>query len=131
MLQAGVKNYKQNQVETSSPEELTLLLYNGAVTFAKRAKQAIENKDVNQAHQYITRVQDIIDELIITLDRKYPISEQLLSLYDYLKRRLVEANISKNVAILEEVEGFFVEFRDTWKQAITLARSQKQQGATK
>jgi flagellar protein FliS len=126
MFQPAAKSYKQNQVETASPEELTLMLYNGAITFVKRAKQAIGNKDFNQAHQYNIRVQDIVDELIITLDRKYPISEQLLSLYDYLKRRLVEANIAKDVSILEEVEGFFVEFRDTWKQAMALARSQKQ-----
>ncbi|MEW9702566.1 flagellar export chaperone FliS [Paenibacillus sp. SI8] len=126
MIQPAAKGYKQNQVDTAPSEELTLMLYNGAITFTKRAKQAIENKDYNHAHQHITRVQDIVDELIITLDRKYPISEQLLLLYDYMKRRLIEANVSKDVSILEEVEGFFMEFRDTWKQAIALARSQKQ-----
>lgn len=126
MYQPAANSYKQNSVETATPEDLTLMLYNGAITFVKRAKQAIENKDFNKAHLHNTRVQDIVDELIITLDRKYPISEQLLSLYDYLKRRLVDANISKDLTILEEVEGFFVEFRDTWKQAMILARSQKQ-----
>ncbi|MDU0205702.1 MULTISPECIES: flagellar export chaperone FliS [Paenibacillus] len=126
MIQPAAKSYKQNQVDTAPSEELTLMLYNGAITFVKRAKQAIADRDYNHAHQHITRVQDIVDELIITLDRKYPISEQLLLLYDYLKRRLVESNVSKNISILEEVEGFFMEFRDTWKQAITLARSQKQ-----
>lgn len=125
MIQPAAKSYKQNQVDTSSPEELTLMLYGGAITFLKKAKQAISEKNMNKAHQFITRVQDIIDELIITLDRKYPIATQLLALYDYLKRRLIEANISKDVAILDEVEGFVMEFRDTWKQAITLARSQR------
>ncbi|MCZ8514886.1 flagellar export chaperone FliS [Paenibacillus filicis] len=126
MIQSSANSYKQNQAETAPPESLTLMLYNGAITFIKRTKQAIESKDLSLAHHYNTRVQDIVDELIITLDRKYPISEQLLALYDYMKRRLIEANISKDVAILEEVEGFFVEFRDTWKQAMVLARSQKQ-----
>lgn len=125
MIQPAAQSYKQNQVDTSSPEELTLMLYGGAITFTKKAKQAISDKNLNQAHQFITRVQDIIDELIITLDRKYPISAQLLALYDYLKRRLIEANISKDVTILDEVEGFLMEFRDTWKQAIVLARSQR------
>jgi flagellar protein FliS len=126
MLQPAANSYKQNQMETAPPEELTLMLYNGAITFIKRTKQAIKNKDLSTAHQYNMRVQDIVDELIITLDRKYPISEQLLALYDYLKRRLIDANISKDVSVLEEVEGFFVEFRDTWKQAMVIARSQKQ-----
>ncbi|MFC5700870.1 flagellar export chaperone FliS [Cohnella faecalis] len=126
MLQPAVNSYKHNQVETAPPEDLTLMLYNGAIMFVKRAKQAIEKKDLNHAHHYNTRVQDIVDELIITLDRKYPISEQLLALYDYLKRRLIEANVSKEIAVLDEVEGFLSEFRDTWKQAMVLARSQKQ-----
>ncbi|MZQ85770.1 flagellar export chaperone FliS [Paenibacillus sp. 5J-6] len=125
MIQPAANSYKQNQVDTSSPEELTLMLYGGAITFLKKSKQAISDKNMNKAHQFITRVQDIIDELIITLDRKYPIAAQLLALYEYLKRRLIEANISKDVAILDEVEGFLMEFRDTWKQAITLARSQR------
>lgn len=125
MIQPAANSYKQNQVDTSSPGELTLMLYGGAITFLKKSKQAISDKNMNKAHQFITRVQDIIDELIITLDRKYPIAAQLLALYEYLKRRLIEANISKDVAILDEVEGFLMEFRDTWKQAITLARSQR------
>lgn len=125
MTQRSAQNYKQNQVETAPAEELTLMLYNGAISFVKRTKQAIGNNDFNYAHQHNIRVQDIVDELIITLDRKYPISEQLLLLYEYMKRRLIEANISKDTAILDEVESFFVEFRDTWKQAMTLARSQR------
>lgn len=126
MSQLVTNSYKQNQVETATTGELTLMLYNGGVRFIKRAIEAINNKDINQAHQYITRVQDIVDELIITLDRKYSISEQMLLLYDYMNRRLIEANVSKNISILEEIEGLFIEFRDTWKQAMVLARIQKQ-----
>jgi len=126
MFQTAAQNYKQNQVETATPEELTLMLYNGAIMIVKRAKQAIEEKDLNQAHQLNTRAQDIINELIITLDRKYPVAEQMLLLYDYMKRRLIEANIKKDISILEEVEGFLIEFRDTWKQAMLIARNQKE-----
>lgn len=124
MFQGAAQQYKQNQVETSSPEELTLMLYNGAITFIKQAQQAIETKDFNSAHHFISRSQDIVIELILGLDRNYPIAEQLLLLYDYLKRRLIEANVAKDIAILEEVKDFFIEFRNTWKEAIILARSQ-------
>jgi flagellar secretion chaperone FliS len=126
MLQSTAQNtYKQNQVGTATPEELTLMLYEGAIKFIKRGKQAIHDKDYNKAHDFITRVQDIVSELIITLDRKYPVAEQMLLLYDFMKHRLIEANIKKEIAILEEVEEFFVEFRDTWKQAMLIARSQQ------
>jgi len=125
MANTAVNMYKQNSVETAPREDLTLMLYNGAIKFIKRAKQAIEEKDFNNAHQFNIRAQDIVNELIITLDRSYPIAEQMLPLYEFFKRRLVEANVAKDVAILDEIEGFFTEFRDTWKQAMVIARSQK------
>jgi len=126
MIQSAAQNtYKKNQVGTATPEDLTLMLYEGAIKFIKRAKQAIEEKDFNKAHELNTRVQDILSELIITLDRKYPIAGQMLQIYDYLKRRLIEANVKKETEILDEVEEFFAEFRDTWKQAMLIARSQQ------
>ncbi|MFD2369382.1 flagellar export chaperone FliS [Brevibacillus sp. GCM10020057] len=126
MIQSAAQNtYKQNQFGTATPEELTLMLYEGAIVFIKRAKQAIQDNNSNQAHNLITRVQDILSELIITLDRKYPIAENMLLLYDYMNSRLIEANIKKDRAVLDEVEGFFQEFRETWKQAMILARAQK------
>ncbi|GAA4718756.1 flagellar export chaperone FliS [Brevibacillus fulvus] len=126
MYQTSAQNaYKQNQFTTATPEDLTLMLYEGAIKFTKRSKQAIEAKNFNKAHDYNTRVQDIISELIITLDRQYPIAEQMLLLYDYMRRRLIEANVKKDVTILDEVEGFLQEFRDVWKQAMLIARSQK------
>lgn len=129
MLQTTAQNvYKQNQFGTAAPEELTLMLYEGALKFIKRAKQAIEVKDYNQAHAMNMRVQDIVDELIITLDRSYPVAEQMLLLYDYMKRRLIEANVKKDKVVTEEVEEFFIEFRNTWKQAMLISRSQKNKG---
>jgi flagellar protein FliS len=117
--------YQTNSVTTATPGELTLMLYNGAIKFIKQTKAAISEKKLDKAHEYNVRVQDILNELIITLDRKYPIAEQLLLMYDYLLRRMIEANLHKDTAILDEVEGFFVQFRDTWKQAMTLAKSQE------
>ncbi|WP_139491168.1 flagellar export chaperone FliS [Brevibacillus dissolubilis] len=116
--------YQKNQVTTAAPGELTLMLYNGAIRFAKQAKQAIESKDIPKAHESIIRIQDIINELVASLDRQYPISEQFLVLYDYLLHRTIEANSRKDIAILDEVEEFFVQFRDTWKEAMALAKKQ-------
>jgi len=74
------------------------------------------------ANQYNIRVQDIISELIITLNRDIPISAQLLTLYEYMHYRMVEANIRKDVSILNEVEDMFIQFRDTWKEAMLLVK---------
>lgn len=115
--------YQTNAVTTATPGELTLKLYNGAIKFLKQSKASIEEKDFSKANEYNIRVQDIINELIITLNRDIPISTQLLTMYDYLLRRLIEANIKKDIVILSEVEDFLVQFRDTWKDAIQLVKA--------
>jgi flagellar protein FliS len=116
--------YQTNSINTASPGELTLMLYNGAIKFIKQAKAAISEKNIGKAHENILRVQDILNELIVTLDRSYPISEQFYQMYDYMLRRMIDANVRKDISILEEVEDFFVQFRDTWKEAMVLAKNQ-------
>ena len=122
--QQPLQAYQNNSVNTATPGELTLMLYNGALKFLKQTKASISEKKWDKAHEYNMRVQNIIQELIITLDRTYPIAEQLLSLYEYVQSRLVEANIKKETSILDEVEGLLTQFRDTWKQAMVLNKAQ-------
>jgi flagellar protein FliS len=123
-MNTAAQKYQNNQVTTAIPGELTLMLFNGAIKFIKQTKLAVQEKQLDKAHQFNIRVQEIISELLITLDRSFPISEQLLIMYDYMNRRMIEANINKDVAILDEVEGLFVQFRDTWKEAMILSKQQ-------
>ena len=114
----------EDKVMTATPEELTLMLYEGGIKFLNKAIIAVEKKDITAAHAAILRVQDIIREFQLTLDHKYPISQDLDALYDYMHRRMVDANVSKDkdLDILNEVLGMFREFRDTWKEAMKLAK---------
>ena len=57
----------------------------------------------------------------------YEISKQILPLYEYMNRRLIEANIKNDVEIVDEVIGLVTEFRDTWKEVIKLNRQQQYQ----
>ncbi|KQU20258.1 MULTISPECIES: flagellar export chaperone FliS [Peribacillus] len=119
------QSYQQNSVNTASPGELTLMLYNGCLKFITLGKKAIAEKNFQEKNMNLIKAQKIIQELMVTLKMDLAISKELLSLYDYLNRRLIEANIKSDLDILEEVEGFVMEFRDTWKEAIQLNR-QKQ-----
>ncbi|KON66963.1 flagellar biosynthesis protein FliS [Peribacillus butanolivorans] len=119
------QSYQQNSVNTASPGELTLMLYNGCLKFITLSKKAIAEKNFQEKNTNLIKAQKIIQELMVTLKMDLAISKELMSLYDYLNRRLIEANIKSDLDILEEVEGFVMEFRDTWKEAIQLNR-QKQ-----
>lgn len=123
--------YKENSVYTASPEELTLMLYNGLVKFIMQAQAAVEEKNIMKANNCIIRAQDIIVEFQTTLDMQYEVSKNLMSLYDYIYRRLVQANIKKDKDILEEILGLAKELRDTWSQAMKLAKQQRPQQLAK
>lgn len=114
--------YENNVAHTATKEELTLMLYNGALKFTNQAISAIEKGDLMKGHELIMRVQDIIREFQITLNKDIEISKYFDSMYDYMHNRLVEANISKDVEILKEVRDFIRQFRDMWKEAMKAAR---------
>jgi flagellar protein FliS len=126
----GYNKYQNNTINTASPQELTLMLYNGAIKFCNQAIVSIDNKEMEKAHNYIIRVQDIIQEFIITLDDKYPVSESFRQMYEYINERLVDANINKDKETLNEVLDFLRELRDTWKEAMILAKTPKKNDVT-
>lgn len=117
--------YKNQQIMTASPQELTLMLYNGAIRFVGESIQAIEMNDMQKAHKANMRAQDIVREFMNTLDMRYEVSKGLDQLYDYIEYRLIQANIKKDKAQLEEAKGLLTELRDTWYQAMKLARGQQ------
>lgn len=107
--------YKQNSVNMASKEQLLLMLVDGAVKYTKIARLAIEKKDIQRAHKELVRVQDIFTELIVTLDRNSGnFANDLLNLYDFIKSKLVEANLKKDVKIIDEVLPLIEEIRDMW-----------------
>lgn len=110
--------YNTSKVLTASPAELTLMLYEGAIKFCNIAIVGIEQKDITKAHTNILKVQRIIDEFRSTLDRKYPVAEDFDRVYVYLLRRLLEANMKKDKAILEEVNMHLRSMRDNWKEVM-------------
>jgi flagellar secretion chaperone FliS len=119
------QSYQVNSVQTASPGELTLMLYNGCLKFIKFARKAIEEKNIEEKNTNLLKAQNIIQELMVTLNMDYDVAKNMMAMYDYIHRRLIEANLKNDVEILDEVEGYVTEFRDTWKQVIQLNRQQQ------
>jgi len=117
--------YKENSVKTASPEELTLMLYNGALKFINKGKMGIEAKNIQDANEGINRAQDIIHELNNSLNMDYEMSDNMRSLYTYILEKLVEGNLQKKVEPLDEAKGMVTELRDTWKEAMKIAKGKR------
>ena len=114
--------YKNSKVLTASPAELTLMLYEGAIKFCNIAILAIEQKEIEKAHINIRKAQKIIEHLMVTLDMKYPVAKDFDNMYQYLLRRLSEANISKDPEILKEILTHLHAIRDNLKEVIRINR---------
>lgn len=116
--------YKNNSVNYASKEQLLLMLVDGAVKYAKIGRQAILDKDISKAHTNIVKTQDVFYELMVSLDVKQAgeWGQQLMSIYDFIVRRLGEANIKKSVEIMDEIIPLVEDVRDTWNEAYKLSK---------
>lgn len=121
MVNNGYNQYLRSKIMTASKAELTLMLYDGAIKFCNIAIMCIEKKDVPGANTNIKKTEAIIDEFLSTLDEKYSVSQDFKTVYEYLHRRLVEANLKKDPEILEEVLGHLRVMRETWKEVMRTA----------
>ena len=117
-LQNPYEQYQRNKILTATPAEVTLMLYEGAIKFCNIAIMAIEHGEIEKAHVNIKKTQRIIEEFRNTLDHKYPVAEDFDRIYVYLLQRLLQANIKKDTAILEEVNTHLRGVRDTWKEVM-------------
>ncbi|MHC1749819.1 MAG: flagellar export chaperone FliS [Cellulosilyticaceae bacterium] len=110
--------YQNNSIMTASGPELTLMLYNGAIKFCNQAKEAIEIKNLQKAHENIIKTENIIEELRITLKKDLPIAKDMDNMYMFINDLLVKANMKKDVNMLEDATFLIKEFRDAWKEAM-------------
>ncbi|MBU5483071.1 flagellar export chaperone FliS [Clostridium sp. MSJ-11] len=117
--------YKNNSVNFASKEQLLLMLLDGAVKFSKIAKNAIVEKDVKKAHENIIKTENIFYELVASLDveRAGSWGGSLVQIYEFIIQRLVDANIKKDVAIMDEVIPLIEEVRDTWEEAYKISKT--------
>ncbi len=118
--QNGYATYQRSRIMTASPAELTLMLYDGAIKFCNIALVGMENKDIEKTHNNIVKARNVIDELLSTLNHKYPVAKDFENVYTYIRELLTEANVKKDPEILNmaltEIRGM----RDTWKEVMRL-----------
>jgi flagellar protein FliS len=120
----GAKSYKQTAIKTATPEQVLLLLYEGAIKSAKLAKQAMLQKQVAEKCKHITKVHDIVMELRNSLDHaKGPdVSAQLDSLYDFCITHLLKANLNNDEVAIDGVIKVLNTLYEGWVSAVDEVR---------
>lgn len=126
-----VNQYLTNTVQSASPEQLMLMLYDGAIRFISLAIQAIENGVIDKRAYYINKTSAIVTEFAATLDHSInpKLAEDLDALYSYMLNRMLEANLKNDTKPLIEVKKMLADLRATWAQAIDLNKQDLREAA--
>lgn len=114
--------YQASKIQTASPAELTLMLYEGAIKFCNVALMALEEGDMEKVSYNIIKAENIINEFLATLNHKYEVAKDFEIVYHYINDRLVEANIKKEKEPLEEALTHLRDMRNNWKEIMKVAK---------
>jgi len=112
----GSAIYKANQILNASPKKLIILLYEGCIKNLKLAELHIAEKNIEKTNQALIKAQDIIAELMNTLDfeKGGEVAENLYRMYEYLASELIKANVTKDVEDVKRNRQLVEELRDAW-----------------
>jgi flagellar protein FliS len=124
--------YLRAKVQTATPEQLQLMLYDGAVRFAEQGRQALADKDFDRSFDRLSRAQRIVGELQQALrpDRAPDVCKNMDALYTFIYMRLVEANATQDPALVDEATGLLKYQRETWVLLMQQTTRQKQTAAS-
>ncbi|MGE4580266.1 MAG: flagellar export chaperone FliS [Desulfuromonadales bacterium] len=126
-MNAYMNQYQSTQVQTASPEQILIMLYDGAIRFSRQATEFMQAGQMTAKAEKISRVIAIVSELANTLDHEIggEIAEELDALYNFMIRELTQANLHNDAAKLTVVENLLSDLRETWMQAIEINRQEK------
>jgi len=121
----GLQAYRQTEAQASSPLELVVMLYDGALRFTAEARQAIERGDLPARRTAIDRTLAIIIHLQSTLDLEQggAIAADLHRLYDYVSRRLLDASMQNSVTPIDEARKVLQSLREGWQGAARASKA--------
>jgi flagellar protein FliS len=114
---ASPNAYRENSIMTASPEQLVVMLYDGAGRFLRQAEGSMTDGSWMQASEKLSRAEAIIDELLATLDMDAgEVADRLQSIYVFCKTRLIEARIERDSVRVDQVARLLGELREAWSQ---------------
>ena len=117
-----IKQYQTNNITTATPEKLMIMLFDGAIQFLQKAKTAIEEKNLQERSKNIESARKIIRELMRTIDLENgnDVSKSLFRFYNKMAMKLIKANVSREVSLINEVIEDLTNIRWGFQKAIEI-----------
>ncbi len=114
--------YKKQSLQTLTPMEIVVKLYDEAEKQMNIAINSIGEKNYEQANKSLQKTQDIVNALRSVLDMSIPMSKDLDALYDFFNRQLVTANMKKDTKMIKELIPLFADLRDAFAQVAAMPK---------
>ena len=117
-----IKQYQTSNITTATPEKLMIMMFDGAIQFLQKAKNAIEEKKFQERSQNIEMARKIIREFMrsIDLENGNDVSKSLFKLYNKMAMKLIKANVSRNTVLIDEVMEDLTNIRWGFQKAIDI-----------
>ena len=127
MIPQAAQKYLRTKVLTATPEQLQMMLFDGAIRFCEQARLALQKKNFEQSYQALTKAQAIVNQLICALkpDVLPDLCKRLKGLYAFAYRRLVDANLNHRMESLDEALNVLKFQRETWAMLMENLGKQK------
>lgn len=128
----GVKDYQSMQILSAKPEKLILMLYDGAIRFIQQAIKAIEENNIETAHNNLLRSQNIMVELMASLnfEKGGDLAANLFRIYEFMHYTLVQANLKKDAEPLTRISDQLKRLRESWGQALKKEEKERANGVS-
>lgn len=116
----GTDAYLKTQILTAPPEKLQLMLYDGAIRFARQGRQKLEERNYEGSFDFLVRAQNIVLELVCSLRPEHnpSLCNRMAALYSFIYRRLVEANITHDPSAADDAIEILSVQRDIWLELL-------------
>ncbi len=119
------EQYKKTSVNTMTKGELLILLFDEAIKKLKQSKILMENDDLKNANISIEKTRKIFNHLIVTLDDKYQLSQDLEDMYMFFNSQLIKASSMKSTKYIDDILPMVKDLRNTWAEADKISRTSK------
>ena len=125
----GIDSYRQTEIQSRSPLELVVMLYDGALRFTADARDAMVRRDIRARQQHLSRAMAIVSELQSTLDMETggEVAEHLDNLYGFVRDRLIDASVNQDLQPLDEARRVLTTLREGW---LAISRASASAAAT-
>jgi len=130
MADNQTNTYLRDAVMTATPEQLQLMLYDGAIRFSMQARDALERKDYETSYERLTRAQHIILEMLngLNYDVNRELCERVASIYNFLYRKLVDACVERTVEHIDDALKVLRIERETWQILVDKLKRARESG---